>query len=99
MSTGMDVHLYTYQHYFFGLTTLVCVIILLTVPVGNIKCILCSSWLPEQARRTHLARLGLPALILHKEKTAWSRLNTMFIIFGCCQQWRIKFLPDWDCLL
>ena len=31
--------------------------------VGKMKRILCSDWLPEQARWAHLARLRLPALV------------------------------------
>ena len=36
--------------------------------MGNMKWILGSDWLPEQARRAHLAHLQLSTLIPHKEK-------------------------------
>ena len=34
---------------------------------GKMKFILCSDWLPEWARSTHLARLGFPALVLQEK--------------------------------
>ena len=38
------------------------VIIWLASQAGKMKRILCSDWLPEQAKWAYLARLGLPAL-------------------------------------
>lgn len=40
---------------------------------GNIKRILCFDWLPKRARRAHLARLGLLALIHSKKKHCMER--------------------------
>ena len=42
--------------------------------VDIMKQILCSDWLSERARLAHLALLGLTALILRKDKIAWSGL-------------------------
>ena len=60
--------------------------------MGNMKWILGSDWLPEQARRAHLAHLQLSALIPRKEKKVlWSR-PTKFITFGQCLRWSKR---DW----
>ena len=53
-------------------------------PVDNMKRILCSDWLAERARWTHLARWGLAALIARKKKVVWSKL-TKFVILGQCR--------------
>ena len=63
--------------------------ILLAASVGHMTRTLCSDWLSARAKCTHLTRSGSPALILYKEKIAWSGL-TNFAIFEKCPRLRCK---------
>ena len=52
--------------------------------MGNRKRILCSNWLPEQARSTHLPNRDC------SRKKKFLRGFTMFVILGQCHQWSLK---------
>lgn len=56
--------------------SMILVITLLAVPVGNMKQILCSYGLPKRAGWAHLASSGLPTLISHMEKKLNLVLNS-----------------------
>ena len=58
----------------------------LNPPVGKIKQILCSDWLPERVRWGHLARSGFPAFLSRKKKFCFWPYNKSFID----QAWSVK---------
>lgn len=62
-------------------------ITLLAAPVGKMKRVLCSDWLPERARWAHRACSGLPALIPRMKKI---ELQTAFGILGQRRRWKRK---------
>ena len=62
-------------------------------PVGNMRRILRSDWLPEQARWAHLAHLGLRTLIPRKFNIAWNGPSKL-TFFGQCWRWSRKKVAE-----
>ena len=62
------------------------VIISLPEPVGILKRILSSDWLPKRVKYAHHACSGLHGLIPRKKEIAWGELTREFVSFEQFQQ-------------